>query len=425
MPLNLDIDNTTLEILSTKLKNSVSSLDIIRWLGNFEKQEIPLAIKILSNLTIYTTYEIEEILDRAFIELFGETISEGGHLFVNAVGAFGKSGSMIAYFFQKTTFYKNRKNTKNITLIDDPTAIDIDLSKQNSLILIDDFVGSGRSIREYIELHKDKIKVFQNIYFVGIAAMEKGISNISPLFKRVIIDRASIFKKAFAADASYFGYRNYKPYRDLAYKYGIRISSKLEKIGKTRRYTEALGFENSQALVSFVYGSPNNTLPIIWGNKEGWIPLIPRFSIDKVYLARKLRKTISYELSILKEFGSSNLQSTFFSYKALKGNKVYSSVSQIDFALYGIIKLSRAGFLPVNICQKLGIMFKDYEEYLQYGKERDIFEEDNNLSTYGLSLYQDAKKCIELNKRALSMRDEMDFKIRDISYTPKQFNGRS
>lgn len=425
MAFHLDIDNTTLEILRTRLKNSVSSLDIIRWLGNFELHEVPLAIKILSNLTIYTTYEIEEILDSAFVELFGETISKGEHLFVNAVGAFGKSGSMIAYFFQKTTFYKNRKNTEHITLIDDPSSIKIDLSKQNSLILIDDFVGSGRSIREYFTTHAEKMSEFQNIYFVGIAAMSKGISHISPLFKRVIIDEANIFKKAFAADGSHFGYRNYQPYRDLAYKYGVRISSKLEKIGKTMRYTEALGFENSQALVSFAYGSPNNTLPIIWGNKGGWIPLIPRFSVDKVYVARKLRKTISYELSILKEFGSINLKSTFFSFKALKGKKVYSSVSQIDFALYGIIKLSRAGFLPVNICQKLGIMFKDYEEYLQYGKERNIFEQDNKLSMFGLSLYQDAKKCIELNKKKLSMSNEVDFKIRNIAYTPKQFNGRS
>ena len=66
MALNINIDNITLDILSTRLKNQVSQLDILKWLGNFEKHETELAIDIIKNLTIYTSFEIEEILNQTF-----------------------------------------------------------------------------------------------------------------------------------------------------------------------------------------------------------------------------------------------------------------------------------------------------------------------------------------------------------------------
>lgn len=425
MPLPIAIDNTTLEILSTRLKHIVSPLDIIKWLSNFEKDEIELAKRILSNLTVYTTYEIEEILHEAFEYLFGPKIENGHKLIVNSVGEFGKSGSMITYFFQKTSFYKDRHNNKFITLISDLSNIAVDDQFTYSLIMLDDFVGSGNSIKEYYTHNQENLKYFNNVYYVGIAGMKKGIENITPLFSKTIIPKSNIFKKAFAHDASYFGYRNFQAYRELSFKYGVRLSNKLEKVGKVRKYTEALGYENSQALVSFAYGSPNNTLPIIWANKNGWFPLIPRFSVDKMNSSRKLRKDISYELSILKEFGSLNLQDTFFSFKVKRGKKTFSSVSSLDFSIYGIIKLSRAGFLPVNICQKLGIMYKDYEQYIISGKQKGIFEEENKLTLFGLTLYEDAKKCIERNKKRLHLNSNSDFTIRDINYIPNQFNGRS
>lgn len=425
MPLSIDIDNTTLEILATKLKHVVTPLDIIKWLSNFEKEEVELAKDILSNLTVYTISEIEEILNEGFVKIFGNKIADGNKLVVNAVGEFGKSGSMIAYFFQKTSFYKDKDNNKSITLVSNLADFDVDGVSTYSIVMLDDFVGSGNSIRDYYNENQEILSNFENIYYVGVAGMLKGVENIRPLFARTIIPKSNIFKKAFAPDASFFGYRKHVPYRDLAYKYGINLSPKRKIIGNVKRYIEALGYENSQALVSFAYGSPNNTLPIIWANKNGWFPLIPRFSPDRISSSRRLRKDISYELSILSEFGSYNLRDAFFSFKVQRGKKLFSSVSSTDFSLYAIIKLSRIGFLPVSICQKLGILYSDYEAYLQNGKEKGIFEDDNNLSLLGLTLYEDAKKCIAKNKKRLEYNNNESYKIRNIKYTPNQFNGKS
>ena len=420
MKLNIDIDNTTLDILTTKLKKIVSPLDILKWLSNFKESEIQIAIEILSQLTVYTTNEIEEILNNEFKSLF-EYFAENDLIVVNPIGKFGKSGSMITYFLQKTQLYKSNK--KKIIL--SPSLIDLEFKKDLSyfLVLVDDFVGTGESVETHFqEVVKPYKNSFKNIYFIGISGMLFGIERIKHLFKEIKIPESNKFKKAFSSEASYFGYRHYSMYRELAYEYGYNlVNPKESKTGKKN----ALGYENSQALVSFAYGSPNNTLPIIWANTDGWFPLIPRFSVDKVSSARILRKIILHELSILREFGSDNLKDNFFSFKIKKGKWKFSTVDKIDFSIYSIIKLSRKGYTNISICQILGILLSDFEEIIKKGIDKQIFNPDNSLSLYGLNLYKDAKKCIEERKLVIENETEYFYRIRNVKYLPKTFNGKS
>ena len=418
-----EIDNTTIDIISARLKNVVSPLDIVKWLNNFNKSELRFAIDIASNISVYTSYEIEEVINSGLFDLY-PSLKINEVLVINPIGNFGKSGSMVTYFFQKTEFY--RKNKSRVKMISAIENLEMDNMKHYKLVLLDDFIGSGNSVvtyyEEYIYSLKDK---FLEINFVGIAGMKGGVELIRAIFKEVKIPTSNIFKKAFSSEASYFGYRNYSKHREFVYKYGMQLTRpKIRKDG-SKKYVHALGYENSQALVSFSHGSPNNTLPIIWANKNGWIPLIPRFFNDKVNVSRELRKSISYELSILHEFGSQNLQDTFFTYEIKKGTKSYSSASKIDFSIYAVIKLSRAGYTSNNICQKLGIMTADYVGILSEGKRRGLFGDGNKLTLFGLQIYQDAKECIKRKKRSFEYESADYFSVRDIKYLPKQFNGRS
>jgi len=433
MKLNIDIDNITLDILSARLKNVVKPLDIIKWLGNFEPKDLDYAKDIISNLTVYTTNEIEEILNDSFNDLF-QNIDNDQRIIVNSIGEFGKSGSMVTYFLQKTQFYKNKKNNSKINLLQSIVSFEFEKDKRYTLVLLDDFVGSGNTIETYYYDVIEKFKThFEKIVFVGIAGMQSGVTRIKPIFNDVKIPPSNIFLSAFSSSGSFFGYRKYYDHREFAYKYGKTLTSPLrDKKGALitdgkgePKFPDALGYENTQSLVSFAYGSPNNTLPIIWANKDDWFPLIPRFSIDKVSAARTFRKNILHELSILKEFGSENIKDTFFSFEVKKGNKTFTSVNRIDFSIYYIIKLTRAGFVPINICQKLGILYKDYEDFLLKGKERGIFEVDNKLTLFGLELYSDAKRCIEKRRKTFEYELQEHYTINKLNYLPKTFNGKS
>lgn len=405
------------------MKNVVSPLDIIKWLNNFEENEIKYAIDIASNLTVYTSYEIEEIIN-ASLDILFPTLKSNDIIIINPIGNFGKSGSMVTYFFQKTDFHrKHNKKIKMLPIIENFT---VEADKNYMLVLLDDFIGSGNSVKTYFDKHIDSLRnSFQKIYFVGIAGMKQGIELINPIFDRIEIPESNIFKKAFSSEASYFGYRNYVEHREFCFKYGKKLTSPKVRKDKSVKFINALGYENSQALVSFSHGSPNNTLPIIWSNKNNWFPLIPRFFSDKISVSKEFRKSISYELSILKEFGGENLQNVFFTHQIKKGNRNFSSVSKIDFSIYAIIKLSRSGFTANSICQKLGIMTRDYDEILTIGNQRGLFNQGNDLTLFGLELYQDAKKCIQRKKRNFEYESADYFAVKQINYLPNKFNGKS
>ncbi len=138
-----------------------------------------------------------------------------------------------------------------------------------------------------------------------------------------------------------------------------------------------------------------------------------------------MRKSISHELSILREFGSDQLKETFFSFSVERGKRHFSSVNKIDFSIYSIIKLSRRKYTSVSICQILGILHKDYETIISECITKGITNIDGTLTLFGLDLYNDAKKCIESRKRYAEIESQDYYRIREINYLPKIFNGKS
>ena len=426
MSIEVHIDSITLDILSRRLKNTVTPMGILNWLNNFEKEETEIAIDFLKRFTVYTSNEIEEIFHEK-LNLVFRKLQKSECMIVHPIGTFGKSGSMMSYLLKKTNIYKI--NSERIKLCPNSILLkNYDKTTHKTLVLIDDFIGSGKSVIDYWNSDLNEIRdYYENIFFIGIAGMELGINNIEPLFDDIIIPKSNIYKKAFSSDASFFGYRNQHQHREIAYKYGCKLTKPRRLKSKKFKYDNALGFENSQSLVGFFYGCPNNTLPIFWQDSNSdfkWASLLPRFSQDKISKAKDFRKSISFELSLLQEFGTDRLQREFVTYEVIRGKKIFESVNHIDFSLYAILKLTREGYNDFNICQKLGILHSDYLEYLKLGKRKGIFNSKYEISLKGLELYSDAKKCIK-NSFAFKFENKNDFNDNQINYIPKTFNGKS
>lgn len=425
MAITVNIDSITLDILSSRLKNIVSPIDILKWLNNFQEDEQKHALVLLQNLTVYTSNEIEEIFHNGITQILTST-EKKEKLIINPIGEFGKSGSMMAYLVQKTNAFRKGKN--KIILTNNIESIDKKNSNQ-TLLLIDDFVGSGETIeKDFLKKIKPHASLFKHISFMGAAGIDQGISKIKPLFKDIYIPKTNIFKKAFSSDASYFGYRKHSEYRELAYKYGARLTGSRELKSGKLKFENALGYGNSQGLVAFFYGCPNNSLPIFWQGdfkKQKWYPLIPRFNQHKIEQARSFRKKISFELSLFKEFGSLNLRDTFVTYKVKKGKKQFSSINHLDFSLYAILKMKRRRMSEFLICQRLGISYKDYELYLVEGIKKGIFDENKSLTMFGLELYHDAKEIINKNLKYQEKQEKNMNVKKNILFIPKTFNGKS
>ncbi|WP_448634243.1 phosphoribosyltransferase-like protein [Pedobacter panaciterrae] len=421
----MNIDPIMLDLLSKKLKGVVSPVNILKWLSNFRDSETHLAIVLLRNLKIFTSYEIEEHYQIG-LNIILRDIPTGSKIAVHPIGTFGKSGSMMAYLLKKTDSFS--KNSGRIELCSNIESVK-DLSKEfKTLVLLDDFIGTGKSVETYYKTEIEKYKDhFSNIYFLGVAGMVEALGVIRPYFKKVIIDKNNIYRKAFSSQSSNFGYRKHQDYRDLSYKYGSLLSKPIHLKSGKLKFEHALGYENSQALVAFFYGSPNNTLPIFWQGDTPqlkWTPLVPRFSFHKIAIARAFRKQLSFELSLISEFGSEFLKKAFTTYVVQKGTKKFSSVNHIDFSIYGILKLQREGFNEFSICQRLGISTVDYMTYLQKGKAQGIFDKHFEITERGLELYIQARKCIAATKEE-KFENMKSFNVRNNTYFPKSFNGKT
>src|SRR5665213_963824 len=268
MPFEVNIDSVTLDILSARMKGVVSPYHILEWLANFKEREIKLAIGFLKNLVVFTPGEIEEIYHHGLIQVL-KTVPQNEKIAVLPIGVFGKSGSMMTYLLRKTNAYKT--TSPRITLCPKSDELSKLSDDHTCLVLLDDFVGTGKSVTDYFESDiKPNAGRFKQVCFLSVAAMQAGRETIKPLFTHLYIPKEHIYRKAFSADGSYFGYRKHIPYRELAFYYGCKLTKPARlKSGRTK-YVNALGYGNSQALVSFFYGSPNNLLPIFWqGDFDG------------------------------------------------------------------------------------------------------------------------------------------------------------
>jgi len=425
LSFNVNIDSVTLDVLAARLKGIVSVYNILQWLANFQESELELAIGLLRNLTVFTANEIEEIYHNALV-LILKDVSQDEKLAIHPTGVFGKSGSMMIYLLRKTNAYKT--NSGRITLC--PKSEDLENldASHTQLALLDDFIGTGKSVVDYFHTRIEPVRQkFKQVRFMGVAGMAEGHYAIRPLFDKVHIPREHIYRKAFSADGSYFGYRKHTPYREMAFKYGCQLTKPAALKSGGIKYSSALGFGNSQSLVSFFYGSPNNTLPIFWQGDSGntkWFPLIPRFSQHKLEQAKAFRKKLSFELSLFKEMNAENLSSTFSTLTIDRGSKRFSAVSHIDFSVYGILKMRREGVHELNICQRLGISYEDYIQYLEEGRKRGLFDQRHRLTLRGLELYEEANTCIK-NSLKVYYEDRATYEIRNITYIPRKFNGRS
>jgi hypothetical protein len=421
----VNIDSITLDVIAARLKGVVSHLNILKWLANFQEQELQYALDFVNNLTVYTSNEIEEAYHNGLNSIL-RSIPPNEKIVVHPLGVFGKSGSMMAYLLRKTDIFA--KNPSRIILASNSANLATLEEEYKCLVILDDFLGTGGSVEKYYNSDvAPYLGRFNKKCFLGVAAMETGFHKIRPLFDKIEIPKTNIHKRAFSSDASYFGYRKFFEHREIAFNYGSLLTKPERLKSGSLKYKHALGYENSQSLVAFFYGSPNNSLPIFWqgGNdKIDWFPLIPRFNHHKIQQAKAYRKKLSFELSLFKEFGSTRLQEAFATLSVKKGNKRFTSVNHIDFSLYGILKLRRESASEFNICQRLGITYDDYLEYLQMGKIKGIFDSRFNITLRGLELYEDAKKCIEKNVRVY-YEDKESFVPKNIMYIPKSFNGGS
>lgn len=208
------------------------------------------------------------------------------------VGNPSESGAHLLYFFRQANYLqkdlfldfssafetRNVKNGSSTLVGYAPREAGV-----HRYVFFDDLVGSGTQASQYLSKHLNKIRRISSgldIRFMSLFATADGLEKLnSPsLFngKAMCLFELDETFKAFGGQSRYFAnppaWFDYNEMARVAIHYGRKLWP-----------NHCLGYKLGQLLLGFSHNTPDNTLPIFWG--EGgippWSPVFVRY--HKIY----------------------------------------------------------------------------------------------------------------------------------------------
>lgn len=263
------------------------------WINQFDPKDRPLIQKLYLALRFYSSHEVQEKFRIVLRSKHLHAISRYA-LFVGLGKHQAKSGIHMLYFVKHIyrEMFPSVKSNEVQLRFQHPSEVltnpQFPKLKINAVILIDDFIGTGRQAVSEIENFSHNYPDLSSYtkYFITVTGFTKGKDKIIRCFPE-------LSNKIFAADrflndndrAFSFPSHIFKTNKELTRaKHLCRtIGNSLLKSKFTdpvERKKHVLGWDNDQALIAFEHNTPNNTLPIFWAkgtyNGKRWQPLFQR-----------------------------------------------------------------------------------------------------------------------------------------------------
>jgi hypothetical protein len=396
-----------IDLLLPRLKHSVFPTKIIRWLENFEEDEVDLAIDLLS---VYEYIPFNEFMFRLNDLLFEilKGIPAGEKIIIFPYGKVGKSGTLVTYPLKNTDAFKKRQNdielTHDFENIKNP-------EEYNHFIFLDDFIGSGQTfcteyskvdyVKEWIEDNK-----IENVYLLSTIIMAEGKKYIEDRFSKIKIvseERNKIFDKSLSPLKA-FG--NIDAIDNMAKKHG----------GKN-----AYGYDKSQSLISYFHCTPNNTLSVIWSESK-WFPIFPRFATIRMDEAREFKKEIAFYIGICNRLGID-----LYTGNSIIQEKKGKQVRQIkhntkqDHSVIALLILKNYGYDNLIICHLLGLTREEIKLIYNEAQVMGFINTAYDISVEGTQFIKELKR--KTRKENFRKETEKNLEIKNVLYLPQKFNG--
>ncbi|WP_148359059.1 phosphoribosyltransferase-like protein [Peribacillus simplex] len=245
--------------------------DVLNWILQFDVEDFELALRLIRNLNVLGFDDVNEAIKIAYSKLNRVAIKEGSRITQRntvyaGLGNAAKSGSMISYHFRVL----NGISENNF--IHESHIEKIKNKEIQNIVLVDDVIASGdtavkeiNKLRESLIIINPEIKVF----LLAVCGMKKGLDRINE----------EVGVSSFAAyeytDLDTITSLDSQFYEGIKFDQRNALKEKIVEYGKIT-YRSGIGYKGIGALIVFPYNTPNCTLPVIWGDINGWIPLFKR-----------------------------------------------------------------------------------------------------------------------------------------------------
>jgi hypothetical protein len=250
------------------------------WLGQFGSEANQrLMFKVLCSVRFFSEFEIRSrlsdlhsIISKEIGLLIRHGTGRVEHLAVSYLEGVAKSGYQYARLYSE----ENKIIARNVV---EPSKLASAFQGTVKAVLwVDDFIGTGSTIVKQFEEHRDDLVALQKQYdvryFVGVIAglqesQAKASEALDGLGLRIelrVCEPLSNRDQCFSPESGVFEDDEERlRAKRIAEDFGRRIVAK-----------HPLGFGDCGTCVVFERSCPNNNLPVLWGNSNGWAPLFPR-----------------------------------------------------------------------------------------------------------------------------------------------------
>lgn len=425
MPHNFTYNKENLKLLETvigRLRYSVQPSLLVKWLENFNADEIPIALNLLRYFEYIDSNELLLRLDHLLKELISNIGNNEEKVLFVPFAKYGKSSTLITYPLTHLDRYQKNKDRFIISNDVEKTINEMEIKH---LVFIDDFVGSGDTfIKEFNKLKLLPISAKDSTYLFCPIIMEKAqqkiilevsyINIISELRFQFLESELSAIKLSSTEDRI----------KELVINYGNIIP-----VDKPPNQFKPKGYKNSESLISFFYRTPNNTFPVIWGDTN-WSPLYPRTSKSLINHAKHMKKDFSY---FLNSFFNSNLEFRLDN-DLIDDTEDRRKLKTIlrqknNYLLLAILVLKYNSTSDLNktnlfICNFLGLTKEELRLIYIEGKNKGYFTQITlELTEKGIKLV--SSLFAERKKKSIRSSDIKNFEINYSLFSPKTFRGSS
>ncbi len=263
-------------------RDPVTNLGIESWLDQFKKADLDLAARVLDVVDFYSTTQIRNAFKESLASLDGWHINphrrRGNWRFAAMSGSAGESGDMMLYQFRLANGLTGR-NYSNLfadrsSLFRQPMLPEADplhLGANDTVVLVDDFSGSGKQVCEawndpqtsFGALLAGVGRVFLVLVAGSYTALQKieKDTTLTPTFMHTLHEGDNLFA-------------------DKCSRFTKHEKAKLLDYCKTASRYKPRGFEDCGMVVVFQHRCPNNSIPILHASSGQWEPLFPRHDTD-------------------------------------------------------------------------------------------------------------------------------------------------
>lgn len=369
---------------------------IDNWLNQFNDTDREEMLSLLAHFDYYSKNKIHEqvkILYNAFRAICNskDVVFSKTEKIVNA----SYSSIFFMEFWSKNNLYGYVADNLSSIIYED------DFPK--NIVIVDDYIGSGNTIKNYlIDLLSNDFDVKnKNFYILALNVSKTGKNEI----EKFAIERGMCLKIIYNKCSN----KAYEPnniFKETELQYHKNLyGDAYDNSVKNPNLDFKFGYDQIEALVSFYYNTPNNTLGIFWQDLFKFRALFSRHkkvktTLNNMKIKAKQRSNINNSISVVKQVDDYKMD-IFMVYCISKSDSFDIYEACIDF-----------GLNEKQINEIITSMLKNKYLINENGKYKPTEKLKQNL------LMSRVKSFSSLYK---TMPDIEKIPQKDVSYIPKNF----